>query len=299
MADCEWNKVPRRRRNSPGGAPPPDEPLRLALGARQSLEPRAAALRLPRCALSQRRSVPQQRPQRQRQQPQRRERRFDPQEMALRGRIGAFRLHATHDPRETTKKARAAFDARFLREVDPDGVLPEEERRRRAAARAAAGRPLPPTTPVPPPRPSPRFPPSRPNGRRRSPLQEVATDGTGATGPTGPVALPGPKRQAAGVWRTRRLREEPTGMGNLRARAVYAGPEHTQDRRHPRAQADVPDVPGADVPAPGDRYQRSGSLAHTRHPPPPGHAGGEPDAGWGGQDRGRRPRPAPPGGEWR
>jgi hypothetical protein len=52
--------------------------------------------------------------------------------MALRGRIGAFRLHATHDPRETTKRARAAFDARFLREVDPDGLLPEEERRRRA-----------------------------------------------------------------------------------------------------------------------------------------------------------------------
>jgi hypothetical protein len=52
--------------------------------------------------------------------------------MALRGRIGAFRLHATHDPRETTKKARAAFDARFLREVDPEGVLPEEERHRRA-----------------------------------------------------------------------------------------------------------------------------------------------------------------------
>jgi hypothetical protein len=52
--------------------------------------------------------------------------------MALRGRIGAFRLHATHDPRETTRKARAAFDERFLHEVDPEGVLPEEERRRRA-----------------------------------------------------------------------------------------------------------------------------------------------------------------------
>jgi hypothetical protein len=93
-----------------------------------------AALRLPRCALSQWWSVPPQHPRRpqRRQQPRRREHRFDPQEMALRGRIGAFRLHATHDPRETTKKARAAFDARFLREVDPEGVLPEEERFRRA-----------------------------------------------------------------------------------------------------------------------------------------------------------------------
>ena len=59
---------------------------------------------------------------------------FDPQEMALRGRIGAYRLHATHDPRETTKPARVAFNARFLREVDPEGKLPEAERQRRAEA---------------------------------------------------------------------------------------------------------------------------------------------------------------------
>lgn len=52
--------------------------------------------------------------------------------MARRGRIGAFRLHATHDPRETTAKARATFLQRFEREVDPEGVLPEDERRRRA-----------------------------------------------------------------------------------------------------------------------------------------------------------------------
>lgn len=61
-------------------------------------------------------------------------RRFDPNEMALRGRIGAFRLHATHDPRETTARARAAFLARFEAEVDPDGVLDPDERRRRALA---------------------------------------------------------------------------------------------------------------------------------------------------------------------
>lgn len=51
---------------------------------------------------------------------------------SLRGRIGAYRLHATHDPRETTANARAAFLGKFLAEVDPS--LPEEERLRRAAA---------------------------------------------------------------------------------------------------------------------------------------------------------------------
>jgi hypothetical protein len=58
--------------------------------------------------------------------------RFDPVEMALRGRIGAYRLHATHDSREITAKARATFLERFEREVDPDGTLPEGERLRRA-----------------------------------------------------------------------------------------------------------------------------------------------------------------------
>jgi hypothetical protein len=57
---------------------------------------------------------------------------FDPAEMALRGRIGAYVLHARHDPRETTAKARGKFLARFEREVDPEGVLPEPERLRRA-----------------------------------------------------------------------------------------------------------------------------------------------------------------------
>jgi len=59
-------------------------------------------------------------------------RRFDPAEMALRGRIGAYRLHATHDPRETTRKARERFLERFEWEVDPDGALPKDERSRRA-----------------------------------------------------------------------------------------------------------------------------------------------------------------------
>jgi hypothetical protein len=59
---------------------------------------------------------------------------FDPNEMALRGRIGAYALHSRSDPRETTAAARAAFLARFEREVDADGVLPAEERQRRATA---------------------------------------------------------------------------------------------------------------------------------------------------------------------
>ena len=54
--------------------------------------------------------------------------------MALRGRIGAFRLHATHDPRETTRTARLAFRTRFDRLVDPDNKLPTAERERRAEA---------------------------------------------------------------------------------------------------------------------------------------------------------------------
>ncbi|MHB0870748.1 MAG: hypothetical protein ACYC5J_15050 [Chloroflexota bacterium] len=57
---------------------------------------------------------------------------LSPQELTHRARIGAFALHAKHDPRETTSKARAVFLAKFEREVDPDGILPEAERQRRA-----------------------------------------------------------------------------------------------------------------------------------------------------------------------
>ncbi len=55
-----------------------------------------------------------------------------PQERSLRARIGAHALHASHDPTETTAKARATFLARFEEEVDPARQLPEAERRRRA-----------------------------------------------------------------------------------------------------------------------------------------------------------------------
>ena len=66
---------------------------------------------------------------------------YDPKEMARSGRIGAYRLHATHDPKETTKAAREAFMARFEREVDPDGTLAPEERARRAEAARSLFRP--------------------------------------------------------------------------------------------------------------------------------------------------------------
>jgi hypothetical protein len=59
-------------------------------------------------------------------------------ERVLRGRMGAHRLHATHDSHETSAPGRAAFLASFERLVDPDGVLPAAERSRRAAhARSA------------------------------------------------------------------------------------------------------------------------------------------------------------------
>ena len=53
---------------------------------------------------------------------------------SLIGRIGAYRLHSTHDPRETTRAARAAFLRGFEERVDPDHVLPLAERARRAEA---------------------------------------------------------------------------------------------------------------------------------------------------------------------
>jgi hypothetical protein len=57
-----------------------------------------------------------------------------PEQRVLRSRAAAYRLHATHDPKETTKKARAAFASRFEREVDPEMVLDPAERARRAEA---------------------------------------------------------------------------------------------------------------------------------------------------------------------
>jgi len=64
----------------------------------------------------------------------RRKHSLTPSDRALRGRIGAFRLHARRDPRETTAAARAAFLDKFEREVDPDRQLSAAERQRRATA---------------------------------------------------------------------------------------------------------------------------------------------------------------------
>lgn len=60
-----------------------------------------------------------------------------PAQRSLQARMAAYRLHATHEPRETTKPARDAFMARFEHEVDPDGRLPEQRRRRAEAAKKA------------------------------------------------------------------------------------------------------------------------------------------------------------------
>jgi hypothetical protein len=57
---------------------------------------------------------------------------FDPEEMALRGRIGAHVTHSRHDSRELTAPAREVFLAKFELQVDPHGTLAPEERRRRA-----------------------------------------------------------------------------------------------------------------------------------------------------------------------
>ena len=61
-----------------------------------------------------------------------RPRALSPAERSLRARLAAHTMHARHDAKAATAKARAAFLAKFELEVDPDGVLPPEERRRRA-----------------------------------------------------------------------------------------------------------------------------------------------------------------------
>lgn len=58
--------------------------------------------------------------------------RMSPAERSLRARMAAYKLHSRHDSRQLTEKARAAFNDRFVLEVDPDGILPQAERQRRA-----------------------------------------------------------------------------------------------------------------------------------------------------------------------
>lgn len=56
-----------------------------------------------------------------------------PEERVLRARIAGHALWAkVENPTQYTAVARKAFNDRFEREVDPDGVLPAEERARRA-----------------------------------------------------------------------------------------------------------------------------------------------------------------------
>jgi hypothetical protein len=57
---------------------------------------------------------------------------MNPGKRALRARIAAHAMHARHDARQTTAKARAAFLASFERQADPEGRLPAAERQRRA-----------------------------------------------------------------------------------------------------------------------------------------------------------------------
>ncbi len=55
-----------------------------------------------------------------------------PAERSLWARAAAYRLHSLYDSRDLTANARAAFQDRFARQVDPEGILPEAERHRRA-----------------------------------------------------------------------------------------------------------------------------------------------------------------------
>ena len=56
-----------------------------------------------------------------------------PEQRTLRARLAAHTMHSrVADERAHTAPARAAFNARWEKEVDPDGILPPAERSRRA-----------------------------------------------------------------------------------------------------------------------------------------------------------------------
>lgn len=61
-------------------------------------------------------------------------RRPSPEVLTQRARLGGLAVAASRDPKDYTKAARAAFEDRFINEVDPDRELPESERLRRAEA---------------------------------------------------------------------------------------------------------------------------------------------------------------------
>lgn len=56
---------------------------------------------------------------------------LSPEQRVLRSRLAAHSLHA--QGKTNTGPARVAFDARWGREVDPEGVLSPDERAKRAA----------------------------------------------------------------------------------------------------------------------------------------------------------------------
>jgi hypothetical protein len=60
------------------------------------------------------------------------------EERRLIGRLGGLRARAKHDPHAATEVARAAAEARYALEVDPNGILSPAERTRRARAARSA-----------------------------------------------------------------------------------------------------------------------------------------------------------------
>jgi hypothetical protein len=58
----------------------------------------------------------------------------NPSDRILRARLGGFARAAKYSGDDLTGPARRGFEQRFLREVDPDNLLPEHERERRAEA---------------------------------------------------------------------------------------------------------------------------------------------------------------------
>ena len=61
-----------------------------------------------------------------------------PEQRSLRARIGGFALAAKHDPKETTKLARAGFWRWLEQEYGiPEGLPPAEHQRRLEAAKRA------------------------------------------------------------------------------------------------------------------------------------------------------------------
>ena len=59
---------------------------------------------------------------------------LSPEQRRLRAQTAAYERWSKEDPREGIKPARAAFNQRFVDQVDPERVLPEAERTRRAQA---------------------------------------------------------------------------------------------------------------------------------------------------------------------